>query len=630
MDAGQTALVRDLIKSNQEYVRKYEELRHSITHTQLLDTQTPVLGFKVQDNLDFATHMTNEESHVKDETDSSDLHHFVSLFDRLQTEVNMPSYQIGSRSRSRVRKYISNAQHSEIKQLLRVHGEIVYKLIGRAALNHNLYEAKSKIRAQSDAPVPLAFTEQTKSTAAVAGLRSSPRPPGQRLQLLNSGSAVWHPWLLSPLVIPQGSLPVSRALLSSPDRELEIENQIQKESNGLEASVDSQIKYDAHDSPAHRNKKISPAGLAGAAVAGLVERARSKSPKSQRGRGRSKSRVRQQLPIAAAGLGTAAIAGLYERSQVNKNEKQDEENAEAVYKERREARREARSRSLSPIIAPEETLPLKAKAPKQELKAGADQKYLRRESPNPMHNQSLSPSAAENTTLSEHWSPLFSDVTDEIRPEVSSSTSLRMTDPAMHNDVPVIPWPTCPSPGQTSVPSSDPLGRPNEPLPDSGTNLSDTVIAKRARNTIAARKARQRRLEHYKKLEEEVSRLSTELEMWKNRAMERSHVINDGQAMHDYGTSVYNEGEIREAEIAGNRSDWADDDDGNSASQYQIDQSDQNEAGEKELAELLELWTRGYRYAQTQKDDQHMKPHQFGTAELTVSDSSAGKVNHVT
>ena len=99
--------------------------------------------------------------------------------------------------------------------------------------------------------------------------------------------------------------------------------------------------------PAHRNKKIAQAGLAGAAVAGLVERARSKSRGPQKGRERSKSRVRTGLPIAAAGLGTAAIAGLYERSQANKNEKQDEQQAKVVRKERKEARREARSRSRS-------------------------------------------------------------------------------------------------------------------------------------------------------------------------------------------------------------------------------------------------------------------------------------------
>ena len=71
----------------------------------------------------------------------------------------------------------------------------------------------------------------------------------------------------------------------------------------------------------HRNNQIVQAGLAGAAVAGLVERARSKS----RGGGkrvRSKSRLRRGLPIAATGLGSAAVAGLYEKHPAGKEEEE--------------------------------------------------------------------------------------------------------------------------------------------------------------------------------------------------------------------------------------------------------------------------------------------------------------------
>lgn len=98
---------------------------------------------------------------------------------------------------------------------------------------------------------------------------------------------------------------------------------------------------DADDArnPQHRNKKIAQAGLAGAAVAGLVERARSKS-RGGRGKSRSKSRLRQGIPIAAAGLGSAAIAGLYERNQAGKKDKEQR-------REERAARRASRSRSRS-------------------------------------------------------------------------------------------------------------------------------------------------------------------------------------------------------------------------------------------------------------------------------------------
>ena len=94
--------------------------------------------------------------------------------------------------------------------------------------------------------------------------------------------------------------------------------------------------------PAHRNKKIAQAGLAGAAVAGLVERARSKSRGGGK-RERSKSRIRQGIPIAATALGSAAIAGLYEKNQAGKKEKEEKE----ARRERREQRRSARSRSRS-------------------------------------------------------------------------------------------------------------------------------------------------------------------------------------------------------------------------------------------------------------------------------------------
>ncbi|KAI4241252.1 MAG: hypothetical protein L6R40_004668 [Gallowayella cf. fulva] len=103
---------------------------------------------------------------------------------------------------------------------------------------------------------------------------------------------------------------------------------------------------DARD-PAHRNKKIAQAGLAGAAVAGLVERARSKS-RGGRGKSRSKSRVRTGLPIAAAGLGSAAIAGLYEKNQAGKKEKESRKEARA---ERRRSRSISRSQSRSRSMA---------------------------------------------------------------------------------------------------------------------------------------------------------------------------------------------------------------------------------------------------------------------------------------
>lgn len=84
--------------------------------------------------------------------------------------------------------------------------------------------------------------------------------------------------------------------------------------------------------PKHRNKRIAEAGAAGAVVAGLIERARSKS------RPRDQSKVRQALPVVAAGLGSAALAGLYEKNKAKKE-------AEVVQKEERRARSRSRSRA---------------------------------------------------------------------------------------------------------------------------------------------------------------------------------------------------------------------------------------------------------------------------------------------
>jgi len=71
-----------------------------------------------------------------------------------------------------------------------------------------------------------------------------------------------------------------------------------------------------HLDPQHRKNRVAQAGLVGAALAGLAEHARSKSRGS-----RSKSRVKQAVPIVAAGLGSAAVAGLYERNQAKKEER---------------------------------------------------------------------------------------------------------------------------------------------------------------------------------------------------------------------------------------------------------------------------------------------------------------------
>jgi acyl carrier protein len=67
----------------------------------------------------------------------------------------------------------------------------------------------------------------------------------------------------------------------------------------------------ASPSPDHRTSRAAKAGVAGAALGGLIERARSKS----RGRDRSRSRIRLALPTVAAGLGPAALTRLHAKNR---------------------------------------------------------------------------------------------------------------------------------------------------------------------------------------------------------------------------------------------------------------------------------------------------------------------------
>ena len=107
----------------------------------------------------------------------------------------------------------------------------------------------------------------------------------------------------------------------------------------------SGVPDDDARNPDHQKKRIAQAGLAGAAITGLIERARSKS-RPRDARGRSRSRVRQALPAAAVGLGSAAIAGLYEKNQAKKKDEEARQTARQVEKQVERERRRSRSRSM--------------------------------------------------------------------------------------------------------------------------------------------------------------------------------------------------------------------------------------------------------------------------------------------
>ncbi|CAI6335454.1 unnamed protein product [Periconia digitata] len=89
--------------------------------------------------------------------------------------------------------------------------------------------------------------------------------------------------------------------------------------------------------PEHRNRRAAQAGLATAAVAGIVEHHRNKS-RERKGE-RSRSRIRTGVPIAAAGVAGAAVTGLYERQKAKKEAKE-------LSRSRSRSRSKSRSKSV--------------------------------------------------------------------------------------------------------------------------------------------------------------------------------------------------------------------------------------------------------------------------------------------
>lgn len=84
---------------------------------------------------------------------------------------------------------------------------------------------------------------------------------------------------------------------------------------------------------------------------------------------------------------------------------------------------------------------------------------------------------------------------------------------------------TPPSARHSSVSGVKPRRRKG-PLPNIELDPNDKVAYKRARNTLAARDSRQRKLEHVTTLEAEIAELKEEVEKWKQIAISYGHVEN--------------------------------------------------------------------------------------------------------
>ena len=119
----------------------------------------------------------------------------------------------------------------------------------------------------------------------------------------------------------------------------------------------------------------------------------------------------------------------------------------------------------------------------------------------------------------EFWPTLFPEIEEQDHKHAAQSSPVKLhTAPAMSRTT---------SSGQLSSrgshqgrmsASSGVSKRRTQPLPPIKVDETDTVAVKRARNTLAARKSRQRRMEKTEELESEVQRLTLEVEMWKARA----------------------------------------------------------------------------------------------------------------
>ena len=157
--------------------------------------------------------------------------------------------------------------------------------------------------------------------------------------------------------------------------------------------------------------------------------------------------------------------------------------------------------------------------------------YSTFESPYMADSNETSPMFAEEAFGDDpdHWPSLF-DPVDEPMPNVSHFTQSPTTThvaPKMSRNAS--------SPGQTSARSSTQgrhsfasgvaPRRRDKPLPAiTIEDPNDTVAVKRARNTLAARKSREKRQERTEALLSQVNMLEEEVEKWKNIALSMGHV----------------------------------------------------------------------------------------------------------
>jgi len=152
------------------------------------------------------------------------------------------------------------------------------------------------------------------------------------------------------------------------------------------------------------------------------------------------------------------------------------------------------------------------------------------ESPEYDNNFDVSPFVGNNGDLDhtlggDPWYPLFPQ-DDQAEPKVDQSPllpeeelevseQLRASNSRRRSN-------TASSPNGHSSVSGVNSRKRDKPLPPIIVDdPNDTVAMKRARNTLAARKSRQRKMQRFEELEEEIAKLKAERDHWKDIALRR-------------------------------------------------------------------------------------------------------------
>jgi len=136
------------------------------------------------------------------------------------------------------------------------------------------------------------------------------------------------------------------------------------------------------------------------------------------------------------------------------------------------------------------------------------------------------------TNTTDNWFPLFPEVDaghvampEAIQRTISDHsirTSSSSGSPASMHAHRKSVTDTPPSARHSSVSGVKPRRRKG-PLPDISLDVNDKTAYKRARNTLAARDSRQRKLEHVSTLETKIAELEDEVSKWKNIAAQYGH-----------------------------------------------------------------------------------------------------------